>query len=276
MAADSLPRRIAKRTLAPVLNETAYEVLQALAMTYDIWSGGLSEPELELIEYAVREGETAIDIGANYGLYSYHLSRAVGSDGHVYAFEPIPYTARVFRKIARLLRFKNVRLIQMACGDQNGRLKFNVPIQDNGAIIAGTVHIGTRDNARPGKERHARFEKTKEVFCEVVRIDDFVPGLTEVSFVKSDIEGADLYALRGAAELLRKHRPLVVCEINPWFLEGYGVTVNDLVGFFSGLEYQLYRYENRHLLVKSAGDVEEDNWVFVHPSRLDRVRDLLP
>ena len=95
MAADSLPRRIAKRTLAPVLNETAYEVLQALAMTYDIWSGGLSEPELELIEYAVREGETAIDIGANYGLYSYYLSRAVGSDGHVYAFEPIPYTARV-------------------------------------------------------------------------------------------------------------------------------------------------------------------------------------
>ena len=60
MAADSLPRRIAKRTLAPVLNETAYEVFQALAMTYDIWSGGLSEPELELIEYAVREGETAI------------------------------------------------------------------------------------------------------------------------------------------------------------------------------------------------------------------------
>ncbi len=275
MAADSLPRRIAKRTLAPVLNETAYEVLQAFAMAYDIWSGGLSEPELELIECAVREGETAIDIGANYGLYSYYLSRAVGSHGHVYAFEPIPYTARVFKKIARLLRFKNVRLIQMACGDQNGRLKFNVPIQDNGAIIAGTVHIGTRDNARPGKERHARFEKTKAVFCEVVRIDDFVPGLTEVSFVKSDVEGADLYALRGAAELLRKHRPLVVCEINPWFLEGYGLSVNDLVGFFSGLEYQLYRYENRHLLVKSAGDVEEDNWVFVHPSRLDRVRDLL-
>ena len=102
-----------------------------------------------------------------------------------------------------------------------------------------------------------------------------LPGLKEVSFVKSDIEGADLYALRGAAELLRKHRPLVVCEINPWFLEGYGVSVNDLVSFFSGLEYQLYRYENRHLLVKSAGDVEEDNWVFVHPSRLDRVRDLL-
>ena len=75
MAADSLPRRIAKRTLAPVLNETAYEVLQALAMAYDIWSGGLSEPELELIEYAVREGETALDIGANYGLYSYYLSQ---------------------------------------------------------------------------------------------------------------------------------------------------------------------------------------------------------
>ena len=275
MPADSLPRRIAKRTLAPVLNENTYEVFQALAMAYDIWSGALREPELELIDCAVREGETALDIGANYGLYSYHLSKGVGSHGQVYAFEPIPYTCRVFRKISRLLRFRNVRLIQMACGEENGRLKFNVPIQDSGAIIAGTVHLGNRNNARPGKERHARFQKTTEVLCEVVRIDDFLPDLKEVSFLKSDIEGADLYALRGAAELLRKHRPLVVCEINPWFMEGYGLSVDNLINFFSGLEYQLYRYENRHLQVKSAGDVEEDNWVFVHPSRLDRVRDLL-
>ena len=164
MPADSLPRRIAKRTLAPVLNENTYEVFQALAMAYDIWSGALREPELELIDCAVREGETALDIGANYGLYSYHLSKGVGSHGHVYAFEPIPYTCRVFRKISRLLRFRNVRLIQMACGEENGRLKFNVPIQDSGAIIAGTVHLGNRNNARPGKERHARFSKDHRGF----------------------------------------------------------------------------------------------------------------
>src|SRR6266851_6285690 len=275
MSADSFPRRIAKRLLAPVLNETTYEALQAVAMAYDIWSGGWQEPELDLIDYAVRQGETAIDIGANYGLYSYHLSRAVGRSGYVYAFEPIPYTADVFRKVSRLLRLGNVQLTQMACGEKNGSLTFNVPIHESGAIIAGIVHLAARNNDRPGKEQHARFQRIREVSCQVIRIDDCLSDLKEVSFLKCDIEGADLLALRGASALLAKHRPLVVCEINPWFLEGYGFCVNDVVGFFSKLDYQLYRYVGQRLIAKSADDVEEDNWIFVHPSRLDRVRELV-
>src|SRR5216683_4513954 len=118
MAADSLVRRLVKRGLAPFLNEYTYQGLQALAMAYDIWSGSWKEPELEFIEYAVREGETTLDIGADYGLYSFYLSKAVGRNGKVYAFEPISFTAGVFRKVARLLRLNNVQLIEKGCGEQ--------------------------------------------------------------------------------------------------------------------------------------------------------------
>src|SRR4051794_41410422 len=100
MAADSAPRRLLKRVLAPILNDRAYQLIQSVAMAWDIRTGAMSEPELDLIAYAVRSGETAIDIGANYGLYSYHLSRAVAPNGRVYAFEPIPFTAGAFRVIA--------------------------------------------------------------------------------------------------------------------------------------------------------------------------------
>jgi FkbM family methyltransferase len=275
VAADSAPRRILKRVLAPILTDRTYQLIQSVAMAWDIRSGAMSEPEIDLIRYAVREGDTAIDIGANYGLYSYHLSRAVAANGRVYAFEPIPFTAGAFRLIARLLSFRNVELIEKGCGEAAGEVAFTVPVQESGAIIAGTVHMGARNNDRPGHERHARFTRTKKVTCQVVTVDDYLGNLKDVSFLKCDIEGADLYALRGAKRLIEQHHPIVVCEINPWFLEGFGIRVEDIVGFFAERGYGLFRYEQGRLRARSAADVVEDNWVFVHPDRQIRVAPLL-
>jgi FkbM family methyltransferase len=275
MAANSLPRRVLKRVAAPLLNDKVYRVVQSLAMAWDIRSGSWREPELDLIGYAVREGETVLDIGANYGLYAFHLSNAVGENGRVYAFEPIPFTAGAFKIIARLLRFRNVELIEKGCAAENGTVDFTLPVQDNGAIIAGTVHIASRDNDRTGKEQHARFEKSRKITCDVVAIDDFFPSLDALSFIKCDIEGADLFAMRGAKKTLATHRPTVLIEINPWFLQGFGLEVADLVGFFTELGYELYRYENGRLHNRSARDVVEDNWVFVHPSRRDRLASII-
>ena len=131
MAANSLPRRLVKRLLAPVLTESAYSVLQAIAMGWDIKSGNWSEPELDLLAYGLKQGETAIDIGANYGLYAYHMSRAVGPRGKVYSFEPLPFTAKTFGLIQRALRFgHNVELVNAGCGEKRGRVSFTVPVNE--------------------------------------------------------------------------------------------------------------------------------------------------
>jgi len=45
--------------------------------------------------------------------------------------------------------------------------------------------------------------------------------------------------IRGAKELIAKHLPTVICEINPWFLEGFGVQLEELTGFFFDQGYQL-------------------------------------
>jgi FkbM family methyltransferase len=279
MPPDSLPRRLVKRLLRPLLNEASYSVLQGAAMAWDIRSGRMYEPELDLIRHAVRPGETAVDIGANYGLWCYHLSHALQPGGRVVAFEPVPFTFRTLRLIARVLRFRGVELVEKGCGERPGRLTFTVPVQSSGAIIAGLVHMAGRDDGRPGKERHARFDRTKEITCEVVTVDDHLAGARNVTFLKCDIEGADLFALRGARKLLAEQRPTVVCEINPWFLEGFGLNTADLVQFFDGLGYVLYRYVGERasgrLRAWSPGAIEEDNWVFIHPSRLDRLRGLL-
>jgi FkbM family methyltransferase len=276
MPANSLPRRVAKKLLTPVLGERSYSVLQAIAMAWDIRSGSWSEPELEIIPHAVREGDTVLDIGANYGLYAHHLWPAVGRTGKVYCFEPIPFTARTFRLVGRLLGFKNVELVDKGCSEKTGRIAFELPLLETGRISAGLVHRAGRNDDRPGREVHARFSKTRRIECDVVSIDEFLPELSNLSLVKCDIEGADLFALRGARKTLEKHRPTVICEITPWFLEGFGLEIADLVGFFEELGYRLYKYEDGKLIPTATEDVVEDNWVFVHPSRRDRLAKLLP
>lgn len=245
-------------------------------MGWDIKRGAWWEPELELIDRVVREGDTAIDIGANFGLWAYYLSRAAGPSGRVYSFEPIPFTARTFKLIARGLGFtRNVELVAKGCGEAAGNVVFSVPVMETGAISAGLVHMRGRNDDRPGREKHARFPKTKDVECEVVTIDEFLPDVQRVSLLKCDVEGADLYALRGARETLKKHKPVVIVEITPWFLEGFGLSAGDVVSFFDELGYRCYRYDDGGRLIPTPADaIVEDNWVFVHPENASRVSGL--
>lgn len=292
MAGNSLPRRVLKRLLAPMLGEGTYSVLQAMAMGWDIRRGAWFEAEIELLPLAVKPGESALDIGANFGLYAYHLSRAVGASGKVWSFEPIPFTARTFKIIQRALRFGgNVELVAKGCGDKTGHIAFTVPVMKTGAISAGLVHMGRNDD-RPGKEKYAKFD-TREVVCDVVALDEFLANEARpVTLVKCDIEGADLFAMRGARKTLEKHHPTVIIEITPWYLEGFGLKVEDLTGFFAELGYGCYRYDNgspvgsykkhtsdpsrRRLIPTRPEDIYEDNWVFIHPERASRFGDLLP
>ncbi len=277
MGADSPFRRLLKTALAPVLGEGAYSTIQAVAKARDIRSRSWWEPELELCGRVLRAGDQAIDIGANFGLWSYHMSRAVGRAGKVYAFEPIPFTARTFRKVGRLLGFsRNVELFEAGCGERAGEVEFTVPVMDSGAISAGLVHMG-RNDARPGKERHARFDRTKVIKAKVVTIDETLAGIGPLQLLKCDIEGADLFAMRGAARTLERHKPVVVIEITPWFLEGFGLKVADVTGFFEGLGYRCYHYDDDGRLTPTGSDsIVEDNWVFVHPDNQARFGDALP
>jgi FkbM family methyltransferase len=277
MGANSAARRLAKKALYPVLNEHTYVYFQAVAKSWDIRKGRWSEPELDLIPLAVRAGETALDVGANYGLYSYHLSRVGGV--RVYAFEPVPFTFRTLALVARLLRFRNVELVEKGCSDRAGRISFTVPVQASGAMAAGQAYIGGRDDTRTGKEKQVRWAATRDVTAEVVALDEFLPEVESLALVKCDIEGAELLCFRGAERLIGRHLPTVICEINPWFLEGFGISLGELLGFFAERGYGLYRYVEeggrRRLREVSAAEVEEDNYVFIHPSRLERFEGLL-
>jgi FkbM family methyltransferase len=277
MPADSIPRRIAKRFLYPRLNEDMYSYVQCLAKAWDIRVGTWQEPELDVARAAVRPGDTVLDIGANFGLYTYHLGRAIGPGGTVWAFEPLPFTFKTLTHVTALLRVRNAKLINRGCSDEQGRVSFQVPMTPQGTMSTGMAHLAGRGHDHPGKETQVRWKTESEVTAEVVRLDDFLPPLADLPFIKIDIEGGEPKAFRGAERLIDKHLPTIVCEINPWYLEGFHESVATLCSFFGRKGYGLYRFgdHSRRLAPVREDEVVEDNYVFVHPSRKDRLSHIL-
>ncbi len=227
---------------------------------------------------AVRAGDTVLDIGANLGMYCYHLSKAAGPSGRVIAFEPVPFTNETLRLITRLLGLRNVEVVPKGCSERTGTVTFRVPLQSSGALMTGQAHIGTRNDNHAGSDEFKTWETTKEITCEVVALDDFLPPLQDLPFLKIDIEGAELLAFRGAEKLIDKHHPTILLEIYPWCLEGFGLSLDDLLHFFQARGYGLHSYNvatRRLEPVQMIGDIVPANYVFLHPSRRDRLASVL-
>lgn len=280
MPANSTARRLVKYAISPLIGTAAYRYVQAGVKARDIRSGEFSEPELDLVALGLLSGETAVDVGANFGMYLPAMAQAVGPAGSVRAFEPVPSTVQALRVVVRLLRLRNVVVHPAGCADIAGTISVSVPVQRSGAPSAGQAYIADRDDDHPGKDRQVRWNSTRSMEADMVRLDDIIPVSEDVALLKCDVEGAELRVFRGASELIDRCKPTVICEINPWFLEGFGVPLGELLGFFERRGYVLYRYHDaerprRLRPVATPRAIEEDNYVFLHPARAERFRSVV-
>jgi FkbM family methyltransferase len=144
------------------------------------------EPELaRLASYAPRGG-TAVDVGAWYGPWTRGLRRIAD---RVVSVEPTNELARCVGAA-----FPDVRVVEAVASDHPGTAVLYLPAGGPGT---GTSSL-EQATARP-------------VTVERITIDEL--GLTDVRFVKMDVEGHELPALRGAEQTLRRDRPLLIVEL---------------------------------------------------------------
>ena len=88
-------------------------------------------------------------------------------------------------------------------------------MQPSGAFSAGQAYIGGRNDNRSGSETQVRWSGVKEVSAELVRLDDILPTIKNLSLIKADIEGAELFAFRGAENMIDHYRPSVIWRDQP-------------------------------------------------------------
>jgi FkbM family methyltransferase len=157
------------------------------------WQYRFFEPELRRIEEFVPRDRGAVDAGVWWGPWSWWLARRVP---RVDSFEPNPDL------VARLTPVlpKNVFLHPVALSDRSGSSDLWIPDRGMGTEGRASLEAVTAQGSN---------WKTQKV--ETKRLDDF--DLGDVGFVKIDVEGHELAALKGASNLISEQRPNILIEI---------------------------------------------------------------
>lgn len=161
------------------------------------WYGASPEqqmPERNWCLERVKPGATVLDCGAHHGMMTVLFALAAGSDGRVISFEALPENAAIVRRNAALNGLANVDVRPKALGAGPAERPYHHNFGN--ANIFGAVSDGPPTGT-----------------IKLVALDDEIPATLRVDFVKMDVEGSDLEALRGARRVLEQ-RPLLDLELH--------------------------------------------------------------
>jgi FkbM family methyltransferase len=178
-----------------------------------------------IYECYVRPGEVVVDAGANRGRHTFPLCTAVGTEGRVYAVEPVPVLAQGLKSAQS--QFSQLTVIEGALTNFSGTTEFH--------------HVKNSDYFSGISRCSYPFRPEIEVLTvPAKRLDEVVPQNDVVAFVKMDLEGGEFAALQGARRILERDRPLVVFEHTGLYRSVYySYAVLDLEKFWSELDYWL-------------------------------------
>jgi FkbM family methyltransferase len=172
-----------------------------------------SSYEEQIYQALVRPGDTCFDVGANGGEVSLFLAKLAGDSGLVTAFEPVwPVFCRLCRTV-QLDTTQKATIVTVPIGlaDSEKRAVINVP---DGSFGMGSIaDLSTWAAVQRGAQ-------VCSYQVQLTTIDGFLAttGARIPDFIKIDVEGAELFVLRGAGELFNAgHRPLMLIEVfAPW------------------------------------------------------------
>lgn len=176
-----------------------------------------------------------LDIGANIGIMTASLARRF-SKAKVYAFEPIPNNIEALEKVIKYYKLQNVTLFKTALGEEKGELKMILPVINN-AKMQGLSHV-VEDGVA------ATTEKGMQYTVPVLKLDD-IPELataSAITAIKIDVENFEYYVLKGGEAMLRKHMPLIYCEL--WDNDRRKLCME----YLSGLGYRIHIFDGMQLI----------------------------
>ncbi len=158
--------------------------------THGCWVGSFEYEKQHAFRREVTPGDVVYDLGANVGFYSLLASVLTGDKGHVYCFEPLAANIALLKRHVEMNRIQNCTIVEAAATAVDGFARFD-PSAD-----PSMAHLSEHG------------EKT----VRTVRIDSLVASgeVRPPDVMKIDIEGAEVAALQGAAQVIDKHRPTIL------------------------------------------------------------------
>jgi FkbM family methyltransferase len=187
--------------------------------------GGYEQEEIDFLCSLAKPGDTFVDVGANIGLYTLHLSRAVGSTGRVLAFEPDPDNLALLRENIRLNNCDNVTVFPFALGNTSSHQKLYTCKDNKG-------YQGWADFNSSGTAVEVEVKAGADV------LGDLTPEL-----MKIDVEGAEPLVWKGLKQKPKK----LLFEFIPYIIRGIGEDPLQFLQNILDAGYSLFYIENKKL-----------------------------
>lgn len=172
----------------------------------------------------IKPATAVLDVGANFGQMSILFSNIVGERGKVYSFDADDFVFDILTKnIEANHRKDRVVPIFGAVHDVSQQTLY-FPVQDFVRFQSygsyGIDYNGTRGRPVP-----------------TITIDSLAIA-EPISFMKVDVQGGDLHAMRGAVATIAKNRMPIIFEYEYQFETELKLNFQEYVDFVSQIEYR--------------------------------------
>ncbi|MDZ4756741.1 MAG: FkbM family methyltransferase [Bacteroidota bacterium] len=213
--------------------------------------GEYEREELEMQFRIIKPEWNIIDIGANYGWYALQMA-ANFSENHIYSFEPIPHTFEQLNKNIVLNNCKNITTINIGLSANSGTFDFYFNPQLS--VNASLANVSGDENMQ-------------KIVCTVSTLDSEIDKLSIIPhFIKIDIEGAELLALKGGIQTIEKHKPAFFLEMLRKWSAKFNYHPNDIINLLTTKGYSCYTIHGSFLqrTKKVTEETVETNFIFLH------------
>jgi FkbM family methyltransferase len=190
----------------------------------------------DLVNLAISEvsvSDNVWDVGANCGVFA--VAAAVQSKGGVViAIEPDIWLAALIKRTAALNSNQDlkIRVVSIAISDSCSICEFEIAERGRASNALATVGGRTSKGGTRGVDLVPCFD-----------LDSLLSYLPAPKFIKIDIEGAELLAIKGASRILREVRPVFYIEIGDEVLES-------MQGIFSSANYSTFEVSHNNFLFR--------------------------
>jgi FkbM family methyltransferase len=195
---------------------------------WKILAEGTYEPATgNLINLSLRPGAIALDIGANIGVHTLRMARAVGEQGKVISCEPMIHLQNKLKANILLNRLESiVEIVGEAISDVPGE----------------TFMSGSPDTFNQGT---GRMDSEGQTPVRVTTGDKLLAdkGIQQLDLIKIDIEGYEMKAIQGLNQSIARYKPRILVEYDQTYWEKCGSSWNDFKSMMEKYDYSIYKIE---------------------------------
>lgn len=252
-------KKIIKILLYRLFGHNLFLWFQGVYWANKLKKGLMYEREMYALKDFVKEGDVVIDIGANCGQYTSYISRLVGSSGKVFSIEPAKATLKILKNVVSRLRLENVEIKEVALAEESRKCNFITPTDGQNIPLPGEAHLQMNEGGQHGNK--------ETVECST--LDELADnsGLKDkITFIKCDVEGAELMVFKGGMNFLSQYHPVILCEIEERHTKRYDSTPEAVFTFLKDIGYKAFVFDCDRLVPIQDSQKSTINFFFLHNS----------